>query len=277
MTKIMNEIDFIGYSGSHSSDFVYDVPGGYDCYLLLLIKSPAEILLEDGIRQVPANTAILYTPGHRIYYRANKQMYMDDWIRFHSDEAFVSQFPLTNVPFTVSDPEYCHNLFKLLTWESSFPSTASESIITHLLRVLFSKLYEGSTNSISSVHTHALMDLHKRIYNNPHLNWSVRQMSEELHLSAGYLQALYKKLFGSSCMDDVITGRLRRAQDQLIYTTKSIQEIAESCGYNNVEHFCRQFRQYIGCTPGQFRKSSSTKPEYRQPFHHTLGGKELTK
>ena len=102
-------------------------------------------------------------------------------------------------------------------------------------------------------------------------------MSEELHLSAGYLQALYKKLFGSSCMDDVITGRLRRAQDQLIYTTKSIQEIAESCGYNNVEHFCRQFRQYIGCTPGQFRKSASIKPEYPQPFHHTLGGKELTK
>lgn len=271
----MNEIDFIGYSGTHPNSFVYDVPGGHDCYLLLLIKSPAEILVEDEIRQVSSNTAILYTPGHRIYYRAYKQEYMDDWIRFHSDESFVAQFPITNVPFSVSDPEYCHNLFKLLTWESSFPSAGSESIIAHLLRVLFSKLLEGSSVNISNVHAHALMDLHKRIYNNPHLNWSVSQMSEELHLSAGYLQALYKKMFGSSCMDDVISGRLRRAQDQLMYTTKPIQEIAESCGYNNVEHFCRQFRQYIGCTPGQFRKSSNVRQPSESPSHLTLGGKEI--
>lgn len=271
----MNEIDFIGYNGVHPEDFVYDVPTGYDSYLLLLIQSPAEILLDDEMRQVPANTAILYTPGTRIYYRANKQEYKDDWIRFHTDESFVAQFPLSNTPFSVSDPEYCHNLFKLLTWESSFPSAASESIITNLLRVLFSKLYESSTVSIANIHAHALMDLHKRIYNNPHLNWSVSQMSEELHLSAGYLQALYKKMFGSSCMDDVIAGRLRHAQDQLMYTTKPIQEIAESCGYNNVEHFCRQFRQYIGCTPGQFRKSANINQPTLTPMHLTLGGKEI--
>ena len=38
----MNEIDFIGYSAVHSQDFVYDIPMGYDCYLLLLdfVKIP---------------------------------------------------------------------------------------------------------------------------------------------------------------------------------------------------------------------------------------------
>ncbi|MGN1145026.1 MAG: helix-turn-helix transcriptional regulator [Acetatifactor sp.] len=271
----MNQIDFIGYSATHACDFVYDVPNGHSCYLLLLMTSSAELLIDNKMLQVPANSAILYTPGYRIYYRAFKEEYKNDWIRFHSDESFVEQFPLKNIPFSVSDPEYCHNLIKLLTWESSFASADSESIISHLLRVLFSKLYESSADNAANHHTHALIDLHKKIYNNPQLPWNISQMSEELHLSVSYLQTLYKKLFGSSCMDDVIEGRLRRAQDQLKYTSKSIQEIAESCGYNNVEHFCRQFRQHNGCTPGQYRKAATKNNEANPPSHFTLGGKEF--
>jgi len=271
----MNEIDFIGYSATHSNDFVYDVPNGYTCYLLLLITSTAELLIDNEIVPVPANSAILYTPGYRIYYRAANEEYKNDWIRFHSDESFVAQFPLKNVPFSVSDPEYCHTLIKLLTWESSFTSAGSEAIISHLLRVLFSKLYESSADSTANLHTHALINLHKKIYNNPQLPWNISQMSKELHLSTSHLQTLYKKLFGSSCMDDVIEGRLRRAQDQLKYTSNSIQEVAESCGYNNVEHFCRQFRQHNGCTPGQYRKASTQSNESKSPSHFTLGGKEF--
>lgn len=271
----MNEIDFIGYSATHSNDFVYDVPNGYTCYLLLLITSTAELLIDNEIVPVPANSAILYTPGYRIYYRAANEEYKNDWIRFHSNESFVEQFPLKNVPFSISDPEYCHTLIKLLTWESSFTSAGSEAIISHLLRVLFSKLYESSADSTANLHTHALINLHKKIYNNPQLPWNISQMSKELHLSTSHLQTLYKKLFGSSCMDDVIEGRLRRAQDQLKYTSNSIQEIAESCGYNNVEHFCRQFRQHNGCTPGQYRKASTQSKESKSSSHFTLGGKEF--
>lgn len=272
----MNEIDFIGYNATHSSDFIYDVPNGHDCFLLLLITSCAELLVDNEIVQVPPNSAILYTPGNRILYRAANEEYRNDWIRFHSDESFIEQFPLKNVPFPVADPEYCHTLFKLLTWESSFVSANSESTISHLLRVLFSKLYENSADSVISAHTHALVNLHKKIYNNPQLPWNINQMAGELHLSTSRLQTLYKQLFGASCMDDVIEGRLRRAQDQLKYTTNSIHEIAENCGYNNVEHFCRQFRQHHGCTPGQYRKASTQPIEPNSLTHFNMGGKEFT-
>lgn len=272
----MIEIDFIGYSAVHPSNFVYDVPNGLPGYLLLLISSSAELMLEDKMVHVPANSAILYTPGYRIYYRAAGEEYRNDWIRFYSDNSFVEQFPLKNVPFSVSDSEYCHNLIKLLTWESSFTSTENEANISHLLRVLFSKLRESTLTDTDSLHTHELIALHKKIYNNPQLSWNVNRMAEELHLSASYVQTLYRKLFGSSCMDDVIEGRLRRAQDLLKYTEKSIREIAESCGYNNVEHFCRQFRQHNGCTPGQYRKNITRNNTKIPPTHYTLGGREFT-
>lgn len=271
----MNEIDFIGYSATHPKEFVYDVPTGYDYYLLLLITSPAELLVDGALVAVPKNTAILYTPGSHIHYRANGEEYCNDWIRFFSDESFVEQFPIKNAPFSVRDPEYCHHLFKLLTWESSFESPDSEIIISHLLWVLFSKLHETVAEELASTHTQSLLQLHKKICNQPHAPWNIAQMAEELHLSTSRLQTLYKQMFGISCMDDVINRRLHRAKDQLKFTTKPIHEIAEDCGYNNVEHFCRQFRQYNGCTPGQFRKTSSKNKEAILPTHFSMGGKEV--
>lgn len=268
----MNEIDFVGYSAVHPDDFVYDMPKGFPGYLLLLFASPAEVLSEDKIIRVSANSAILYSPESRIYYRAAGEEYKNDWVRFRSDHSFVEQFPVKNAPFSVTDPEYCHQLFKLLTWESSFSSAESEANISHLLRVLFSKLRESTLNEASGLHNHELTALHKKIYNNPQLPWNVDKMAAELHLSPCHIQTLYRKQFGTSCMDDVIDGRLRRAQDLLAYTEYSIREIAEQCGYNNVEHFCRQFRQHNSCTPGQFRKNALQERK-KPPTHNTRGGR----
>lgn len=254
----MNNLLFYGYSASHSKEFIYAYPDNQDSYLLLLVTSPASFWVDGEFRDYPPNTAVLYAPGQRIFYKANGTEYENDWIRFTSDEVFVSGFPLKGIPFSVSDPEYCHNLFRLLTWEANLGSGHSDMIIADLLRVLFQKLLDDTVNTPDTPHAANLMRLRKQIANSPQLDWTVAGMSEQLHLSPGYLQLLYKQTFGTSCMEDVIEGRLRLAREQLTYTEKSILEIAEFCGYKNVEHFCRQFRKWNGCTPGVFRQSAKT-------------------
>lgn len=249
----MNVIHFIGYSAEHPHDFVYDFPLE-DNYLLLLTSTPAEFWVDGTLQEYPANCAILYTPGQKVYYKACGDYYGNDWLRFSSTEAFVTHFPITGKPFPVSDPEYCHNLFKLLTWESSFSSLDSELIISNLLHSLFLKLRQDSAKDLSTYRTTDLTLLRKRILNNPQLDWNVDRMAEELHISTGHLQLIYKKSFGITCMDDVIAGRIQMAKERLIYTSNTVLEIAEACGYHNVEHFCRQFHKYVGCSPGKFRK-----------------------
>jgi AraC-like DNA-binding protein len=41
----------------------------------------------------------------------------------------------------------------------------------------------------------------------------------------------------------------------LIATTKTIAEIAYSCGFNNISNFNRIFRKKKGCTPRELRES----------------------
>lgn len=273
----MNEILFIGYHAKHSEDFVYHYPELTDFYLLLLITSPAEIYLDNKWVSVSSGTAILYAPGQEIHYRACGQPYSNDWIRLLSDEAFVTRFPLHGVPFSVSDPEYCHNLIKLLTWETSFSSGNSELIISNLLHALFLKLKEDSADTLQNPHSSSILQLRKKVYHNPGKDWNVPDMARELHVSTGYLQTRYKQIFGVSCMDDVIECRLRLAKDQLIYTDKTTTQISEFCGYHNVEHFCRQFKKLNGCTPLQYRTEHSQQSKSQNPEHTTVTGSILKK
>lgn len=280
----MNQIYFAGYDGVHSKDFKYDIPEGFPCFLLVVTTTPSRFRVQGEIREYPAHTAVLYPPNHGIWYAAGGEVYGNHWLRFASDESFVTNFPRQAVPFSVSDPEYCRSLFQLLTWEASqltaasrrFQNTGllipdeeipskqaapdsrlSDLTVSQLLRILFNKLLSDTLNVPCVGHDRELLTLRRQIATAPQLPWSIADMAEQLHISAGYLQLLYKQQFHISCMDDVIRFRLLRAQDLLIYTTESIASIAEQCGYNNTEHFCRQFRKSAGMTPGQFRRQAS--------------------
>lgn len=66
----------------------------------------------------------------------------------------------------------------------------------------------------------------------------------------------YKQYFSVRCMDDVITARMNKAKSLLKHTDLRIQEIAIQCGYQNVSHFMRQFKEKCGMTAMQYRKSN---------------------
>lgn len=246
----MNKIYYVGYDAVHPDNFIYAVPEGFNNYLLVATTTPALFQINETISEYPPHTAILYPPGQPIWYGAANCPYGNHWLRFASDESFASNFPQMAVPFPISDPEYCHNLFQLLTWETS------PVVIPQLLRILFNKLHNDLLNTRNSCHDYELLALRRKISVTPQLPWNISDMAKELHISAGYLQLLYKQKFQISCMDDVIGFRLSKSRDLLTYTAQSIAEIAEQCGYNNTEHFCRQFRKNIGYSPGQYRKNN---------------------
>jgi iron complex transport system substrate-binding protein len=55
-------------------------------------------------------------------------------------------------------------------------------------------------------------------------------------------------------IDDLIRARIDSARHMLLYTDQTISSIAEAVGYANQTHFIRQFKQYTGSTPGQYRR-----------------------
>lgn len=260
----MTNIHYVETDATHTNNFVFDIPQGHDCWLLVITQTPAIFWVNGEIKEYPAYSAILYQPHQKIYYRACDEKYINDWVRFETNEPFVTETTLPRgIPFSLADPEYCHKLYQLLVTEHSFNKSYSASSIDYLLKILFNKLLESYFQTEISPQNYSLIKLRTEIYSYPSKNWTVPKMSEFIHLSPGYLQTLYKNTFGISCIDDVIISRIRLAKEYLLHGSYTIAEIAFRCGYNNVEHFCRQFKQKTGNTPGRYR-NRATNPVYSQ-------------
>lgn len=65
----------------------------------------------------------------------------------------------------------------------------------------------------------------------------------------------FKLRTGITFIDCLTEVRLGHASRMLIDTTKTIAEIAYSCGFNNISNFNRIFKKKKGCTPKELRES----------------------
>ncbi|MCM3633737.1 helix-turn-helix transcriptional regulator [Paenibacillus camelliae] len=251
----MTHIYYVECNRTHASDFVIDVPVGYH-WLLVMTKTPAEFWVDGTLQQYPAHSAILYRPQQKVYYKACADEFTNDWLRFETKEPYITETSLPlGVPFSLNDPIFCHKLMELLTIEHNYDRDYKRSSIDYLLRLLFNKLLESNIQTKLTPQYYNLLQLRNAIQNNPNDYWTVQKMAEQLMISPGYLQTMYKKAFGVTCMEDVIESRISLAKEHLSHSTDSVTEIAFRCGYQNVEHFIRQFKKVTGVTPNQFRSS----------------------
>lgn len=85
--------------------------------------------------------------------------------------------------------------------------------------------------------------------------WRADDAARRLGVSCGYFHALYKKYFDTTFLADVVRARVQAAEELLVSSADSVERIAARCGYNNTEHFIRQFRARTGTTPTGYRKS----------------------
>ena len=104
-------------------------------------------------------------------------------------------------------------------------------------------------------YSEAFSDLRKEMKYSPHNSWSVSAAAKKTGLSGSHFQRLYKKHFGISFNEELITFRIDRAKYLLRNTAMPVQQVAEECGYTNCAHFMRQFRERENMSAGQYRKA----------------------
>ncbi len=257
----MIDILYSGYSYTHTRGIMFDTDSGhagYDCWLLVFAHSPVTFLVDGELREYPAKTLVLFAPNTRKFYMSPRgEPYKNDWIHFKTDENFILNFPQRNVPLFPSDPDYIHNIIKLISWECAGDKSTGNPLVRDLFHVLISKLSKDLSSSTVSPYQRELLNLRRDILIHPEYKWTVNSMAERLNISAAHLQFLYKSTFDISCIDDVINCRIKLAQDKLLYSTDSISSVGEQCGYHNTEHFCRQFKKITGTTPRKYRVQST--------------------
>ncbi len=114
----------------------------------------------------------------------------------------------------------------------------------------------GSGKKLYSIHTVAFQKLLHQHF----LSWhTVQQYADHLFITAKHLSKLVSDELGYPPKYWINKQLIYEARRRLLHTNQPIKRIADELGYGDVYRFSKVFKNFCGCAPGHFRKSSLDK------------------
>ena len=87
------------------------------------------------------------------------------------------------------------------------------------------------------------------------LSREVLYYANELGVSSGYLYEVCNEVSSHSAKEIIDSAVAAKLKYELLYTTKSIQELADEFNFPSQSYFSRYYKRLTGVTPTEFRKN----------------------
>ncbi|MDO6738907.1 helix-turn-helix domain-containing protein [Wenyingzhuangia sp. 2_MG-2023] len=144
------------------------------------------------------------------------------------------------------------NLFEMLSQETKNSKTSVE-LIEGMLKALLSKIisYTHQEKKLESTDkvTQFVALLNETLKNN------VSFYANCLNISSQNLNQLCKKKQDKTASQIIATHMVQEAKRMLMYTDKSVGEIAYELNFKDVSHFVKYFKRHTQMTPLQFKNT----------------------
>ena len=95
----------------------------------------------------------------------------------------------------------------------------------------------------------------KSVMDSHSLSREVLYYANELGVSCGYLNEVCNEISHHSAKEIIDSAVAARLKYELLYTTKSIQELADEFNFPSQSYFSRYYKRLTGTTPTEFRKN----------------------
>lgn len=83
---------------------------------------------------------------------------------------------------------------------------------------------------------------------------SLDGLAEQFYISKYYLSREFKKEFGTTIIQYILSKKITNAKELLRYSNASIEDIAGLCGIGDASYFNKVFKKIEGCTASEYRK-----------------------
>ena len=261
MLKIID----MGFGFTHiDSAFCIDRKYGTPDYLFLLFRSKVKVFFDEEPLVIDEPAVFIYPKGCKHKYGYADEPLVNDFVHFDGDKNETEELLKTlDIPvhtlIFLDDFKTISNLIRDLEYEYRQPGAFKSQLLDAKIRVLLCKtacICHQEKNISQSVNHYRkeFTNIRNRIYQLYGSDISVSELAEQINMSTSYFHHIYKILFNASPGQDIIQSRINYACILLRSETVSIAGVAEMCRYSNTEHFIRQFKQYMKCTPGEYRK-----------------------
>lgn len=136
--------------------------------------------------------------------------------------------------------------------KSSGAEIITSKLIVDLLTISLTS--NSADNQNDSALRQKLAAVHEYINENFSDEISLEKLSLKFYISKFHLTREYKKIYGMTIFQHIITARINYGKKLLRFSDKSIEEIAHLCGFNDQSYFARQFKKSENLTCFSYRK-----------------------
>ena len=137
-------------------------------------------------------------------------------------------------------------------------SRHSEDMVIYMLNLIVISLYRLFPQYFPGYSTgenyETIDKIEKYIESNYEKNILLSETAKLFNCNMHYLSHLFKEITGYGFKEYLINQRMSKAKELLLKTNFSIGEVCVLCGFKNVNHFIRMFKQKEAVTPLKFRK-----------------------
>jgi AraC family transcriptional regulator of arabinose operon len=232
-------------------------PAGNIDYLFMLFHSPALIRVGEKTREYPGDSMMIWEPGQSHYYGHDGLTWDHSW--FHCEGTVVrarmgrTSLPL-NRPFPLSDAAVVDNylmaLHSEITSHLSPDAEIQRGLFTIWVREMERQADSGSTGSMPG----RFIDVKRYIESHFHEPIRLKRLAEIACVSVPYFCSVFKKYFGFSALDYVVSLRVQHAAFLLGDVNMNVTDVAEAVGYDDLYYFSKLFKKHHGVSPRSYRR-----------------------
>jgi len=231
--------------------------------LFFIVSGKGQFLIQDQVFPVNANNLVIINPNV-IHTEDSLNAQPLEYIVLGIDGIELATTENSNGQFCILDhfesaeiSSCLRNIFR----EMEQKGTGYEDVCQAFMEILIIRLMRSTSLAVPSepqmvsgnrqcAAVRRYIDLHFKE------TLTLEQLAEEAHMNKYYLSHAFKREFGISPINYMISRRIEESKYLLAETDLSLSQIAQLLGFSSLSYFSQVFRRTQSISPLEFRNSA---------------------
>ncbi len=231
-------------------------------YLFFVVTNGSGWLVYDEVKYNLSAGDVAFIDCKKSYSQSSSEnLWSLKWCHFYGPSAFaVYQKFKERGGYNAFHPDKIDCYIKLLDELYGFAKDENYTVdmdinlkLTELLTLLMKESWHPETGTKVSKQRVELFEIKNYIDTNFDQSLTLESIAAHFYMNKNYLARRFKEKFGTTVNGYIRLVRITRAKELLRFSSKSILEVGEECGFEDQNYFSRVFKKTEGVSPLVFR------------------------
>lgn len=259
----LSSLDHISHIGWHNVNDRYRIerPAGTGHNMLILtLSGQGHIQIADQKYTIsPGTVAVIPKNTFHIYNGIPGTQWEFHWINYYgeSSQGFTSDLTKNGDYLFETGTQKIRDLFQILTdttHQGILRELAESDALNRMLYYLL-RIRAAADVTKDEPDSHLVSEMVSLLEGSTHSDFSLDLLVDALHYSKEHMIRQFKSAMGMTPYRYWRSIRFRQVCSVLESTDLSVSKICEDFGFSSVSSFSRQFREFVGQSPSEYRKT----------------------